>query len=118
MDAPGNSIVPGQYNVQGYPTLRWFEPGATGPSSSQDYNGGRTASEIVDWIQDQILKNAPPPEAAQITGEEVFKKQCIDNALCVVAVLPHIFDCQAQCRNDYISVLNNNAKNYRKRGWG
>jgi len=66
MDAPGNRMVPSQFNVQGYPTLKWFEPGSVGSSSGSEYNGGRTANEIVDWILDEVNKNAPPPEPKQV----------------------------------------------------
>lgn len=118
MDAPANPATPNVFNVQGYPTLKWFEPGSTGPSSAQEFGGGRTATEIVDWILEQVEKTMPPPEAVQVTKEDVFKKQCVDNTLCVVAVLPHIFDCQSQCRNDYINILNESAKSFRKQGWG
>lgn len=46
VDATENSAVAGKYEVQGYPTLKFFRAG-----KATEYNGGRTESEIVNWVR-------------------------------------------------------------------
>jgi protein disulfide-isomerase A6 len=54
----------------------------------------------------------------QITTQDVFDQNCQDNQLCVVAVLPHILDCQSSCRNKYIQIMKTMAEKYKKQQWG
>lgn len=54
----------------------------------------------------------------QVVSDEVLKKACEEHPLCVVSVLPHILDCQADCRNGYISMLNTMGEKYKKKMWG
>jgi hypothetical protein len=36
----------------------------------------------------------------------------------VIAFLPHILDCQARCRNDYLETLRQLAEKFKKSPWG
>jgi protein disulfide-isomerase A1 len=45
VDATENQELAGKFGVQGYPTLKWFVKG-----KDSEYKGGRTASEIVNWV--------------------------------------------------------------------
>lgn len=118
IDATASAKIPSLYNIQGYPTIYWFEPGAKGTKDGKQYDGGRTSSDIVNWVIDQIQQNAAPPEAVQLTEESILQDQCNNNPLCVIAVLPHILDCQSACRSGYISMLNKVADKYKKKLWG
>ena len=63
VDATEQKELASKYEVKGFPTLKWFvnqEP--------LEYNGGRTADEIVNWIK----KKSGPPTSA-ITAEELEK---------------------------------------------
>ena len=42
--------VGGPYNVQGFPTIKFFGENKQSPS---DYNGGRTAKDIIDFALSQ-----------------------------------------------------------------
>eukprot|EP00045_Choanoeca_perplexa_P012720 m.140746 g.140746 ORF g.140746 m.140746 type:complete len:521 (-) comp16114_c1_seq1:66-1628(-) len=56
-----------KYQVQGYPTLKWFKNG-----QESEYQGGRTASEIVSWIN---KKSGPPAtDAATVAAVEKIAK--------------------------------------------
>ena len=39
----------------------------------------------------------------EITDEASFDKACEGKPLCVVSVLPHILNCDAKCRNQFLS---------------
>lgn len=44
-DATTDSSLADRFDVKGYPTIKYFPKGET--TNPEDYNGGRTASEIV-----------------------------------------------------------------------
>jgi protein disulfide-isomerase A6 len=54
----------------------------------------------------------------QIIDEGTLKEACEEHPLCVVSVLPHILDCQAECRNGYLQTLNTMGEKYKKKMWG
>lgn len=74
VDATVESSLGEQFKIKGYPTLKFFVDGT--PS---DYNGGRTAEEIVQWLK----KKSGPPAVTLSTSEELKKFQ-EDNEVCVV----------------------------------
>lgn len=61
MDATTESALAEQFQVRGYPTLKFFRDGK--PS---DYSGGRTAVDIVNWLK----KKTGPPAKQLSTAEE------------------------------------------------
>ena len=115
LDATAHGSIGQKYGVQGYPTIKYFAPGSTEP---EDYNGGRTASDIVKFAEEKFSENLPPPEVVQITGEKSVSKGCENHPLCVVAFLPHILDCQATCRNGHIEDMKKLGEKYKKKDWG
>lgn len=54
----------------------------------------------------------------QIIDENTLKEACEEHPLCVVSVLPHILDCQADCRNGYLDILKKMGDKYKKKMWG
>ena len=46
------------------------------------------------------------------------KEACEKSPLCIVAVLPHILDCQSKCRKDHIAALRKLADKYKEKRWG
>eukprot|EP00914_Ancora_sagittata_P013301 GHVO01025878.1.p1 GENE.GHVO01025878.1~~GHVO01025878.1.p1 ORF type:complete len:174 (+),score=26.92 GHVO01025878.1:33-554(+) len=55
---------------------------------------------------------------SQLTGAGVLETACNDHQLCVIAILPHILDCQSECRNKYLAILRQMGDKYKKRQWG
>ena len=100
LDATVHSSKASEYGVRGYPTIKFFPAGKK--SSPEDYDGGRTADAIVEWASDKAVANIPPPEVIQVVSDAVLTEGCSNHAICIISVLPHILDCDAQCRNAYL----------------
>lgn len=113
LDATVHSVTASRYGVQGYPTIKFFNKGDV-----EDYDGGRTSSDIVTWANDKVALNVPPPEVKEIVGEHTLKEACKEHPICIIAVLPHILDCQSKCRNTYIGMLTKLGDKYKQKMWG
>lgn len=118
LDATVHTSTASRYNVQGYPTIKFFPGGVKDKSTAQEYDGGRTASDIVAWASDKYVVNIPAPELLELTSEAVTRKACEQQPLCVIAVLPNIYDCASQCRNDYLKMLREMGDKYKQKQWG
>uniref|UniRef100_T1JB37 Protein disulfide-isomerase A6 homolog n=1 Tax=Strigamia maritima TaxID=126957 RepID=T1JB37_STRMM len=118
LDATAHTVMGNKYGVRGYPTIKYFASGKKSSSSAEEYDGGRTSADIVQWALDKLAQNIPPPELQQITDAEVLKKSCEGHQICIIAVLPHILDCQSKCRNDYINTLTKLGDKFKKNMWG
>lgn len=118
LDATVNTVKSSQYGIQGYPTIKFFAPGSKSSSSAEDYDGGRTSSDIVNWALEKLVESVPAPEIVQVVSSDIFQEQCEQKPLCVIAVLPHILDCQAECRNNYIKMLTKLGDKFKNKMWG
>ncbi|RZC42809.1 protein disulfide-isomerase A6 [Asbolus verrucosus] len=118
LDATVHQIQASKYGVQGYPTIKFFAPGKKSSDSVSDYDGGRTSNDIVNWALEKLAENVPAPDVVQIVDQNMFKEACDQKPLCVVALLPHILDCQSECRNNYINILKELGEKYKKKMWG
>lgn len=49
IDATENKDMAEKFNIEGFPTLKFFDNG-----KDSDYNGGRTAEEIVSWLEKRL----------------------------------------------------------------
>lgn len=61
VDATEAKELASRFEIKGFPTLKWFVNG-----EATEYNGGRTADEIVNWIK----KKSGPPTSA-VSDEEL-----------------------------------------------
>lgn len=118
VDATVHQEIASRFNIRGYPTIKFFSPGARASSEAQEYSGGRTAEDIVAWALAKYSENVPAPEIQQIVSEATFKEACDSHPLCIVSVLPHILDCQAACRNNYLDILRQLGEKYKSKNWG
>lgn len=53
----------------------------------------------------------------QILSETDLEEAC-EQPLCVISVLPHILDCNAACRNEYLKTLQTMGDKYKQKMWG
>lgn len=118
LDATAHQSKAAEYNVRGYPTIKFFPAGSKRPSDAQEYDGGRTASDIISWASDKHTENVPAPELIEITNEASFDTACEGKPLCVVSVLPHILDCNAKCRNKFLDTLRTLGDKFKQKLWG
>ena len=116
VDATVYQELANQYGVRGYPTIKYFPAGLKG--QAEEYDGGRTADDIVAWALERHTEAIPPPELVQVTSPKVLESECQDKPLCVIAFLPHILDCQSKCRNGHIKMLTKLGDKFKKQGWG
>jgi len=108
VDATQESALAQRYDIKSYPTIKHFKRGADGRKEAGDYNGGRVAQDIVQYVEahlDRVGAMAPVPE---IVKPEVFREHCDperSGVLCVVAFLPHILDDRAAARQARLEKL-------------
>ncbi|CAB3400897.1 unnamed protein product [Caenorhabditis bovis] len=117
LDATVHTVIANKFGIRGFPTIKYFAPGSSA-SDAQDYDGGRTTSDIVNWANSRAQENLPPPEVLEGYNQEIVEGACKDKQLCIFAFLPHILDCQSKCRNDYIALLKEQAEKFKKNLWG
>jgi protein disulfide-isomerase A1 len=77
VDATIHSALGEQHEVRGYPTIKFFRNGAP-----TEYNGGRTADEIVNWL----AKRTGPAFSTLTTAAEV-EAFIADNDVAVIAAI-------------------------------
>ena len=121
VDATAQTVLASRFQIQGYPTIKWFAAGKKDNNwadAAAEYDGGRTASDIVNWAMEKAIESIPPPEVVQLTSQAEFDEACGQHPLCVISVLPILYDCQSSCRNDYLNVLRNQAAKFKKQMWG
>ncbi|TMW51263.1 hypothetical protein DOY81_003649 [Sarcophaga bullata] len=118
LDATVHQSKAAEYGVRGYPTIKYFPAGKKRSSDAQEYDGGRTSSDIVTWALDKHAANVPPPELIEIIDESSFENACEGKPLCVISVLPHILDCDAKCRNKFLDTLRTLGDKFKQKQWG
>lgn len=117
LDATVHTVTANKYQIRGFPTIKVFGPGKK-DGSAEDYNGGRSKSDFVNFALEKLSENLPLPELTQLTqSEEQLKELCEESQLCIVSVLPHILDCQSKCRNDYLEILKKIGEKFKKNRW-
>ena len=53
--------------VEGFPTIKSWPAGKKTANDFEDYNGGRTTSDIVQWALERWTEKIPPPEIYQVS---------------------------------------------------
>jgi hypothetical protein len=69
---------------QGYPTIKHFRQGADGKKEVVDYNGGRVAADLVQFVEtrlEQVGSVAPIPEIVKTVPAPPRRAQPRDSPL-------------------------------------
>jgi len=91
VDATEQSELAEEHKIRGYPTLKFFRDGK--PS---DYNGGRTADEIVNWL----LKKTGPAAKAIASVDEAKEFAAANN----IVVLGLFKDLESEAAKQYLAA--------------
>jgi len=87
-------------------------------NSAEDYQGGRTASDIVQYAMELAAAAVEPPKILELTSNQVLSDNCNEKPLCIVSFLPDILDTQAAGRNALIGILRELGDKYKAKMWG
>lgn len=81
LDATVHQRKASEYNVRGYPSIKYFAGGKKDSSSAEDYSGGRTASDIVAFALEKHAENVPAPELVQVPTLNLLKSTILKHLL-------------------------------------
>lgn len=115
VDATLHTDLAKKYNIQGYPTIKLYMPHSNGVSI--DYNGGRTANDIVTYGKHIAAQNVKPRQIYELTSEHLFNDECSASSICLIAFLPNILDTTANERHTQINLLKQLADKYKSRSF-
>ena len=100
----------GEYDVRGYPTIKWFSNG-----SPEDYQAGRDKNSFIAFVESKSAFLAPPKPLQQMFSQDVFNEFCVDNddGLCVISFLPPLRDTGDSKRAEMIAELETVRSRYK-----
>ena len=78
VDATESKDTASNYEIKGYPTIKYFPKGSTDP---EEYDGGRTADTISSWINKKIGTTKivkKPPSTVTVLSSENFDQIALD----------------------------------------
>jgi len=113
VDATVHADLAQKYGVKGYPTIKVFTAGKKS-GKAKDYQGGRTADDIVEYALKALDEADVPVSISQITDSATFDKACGQTGrVCAVMFVPHILDSSASERNKYVATLTEVAGSFK-----
>jgi protein disulfide-isomerase A6 len=116
VDATVNQGLAGKYGVKSYPTIKVFLGGKKS-GDAVDYDGGRTASDIVAYAEEEYLKTLPPPEVLQ-AYDAAGMANCTGKQICFMGYLPLLQDSGKEGREAFVKTLQEVADAYKRRPFG
>jgi protein disulfide-isomerase A6 len=119
VDATVEESLAAQFGVQGYPTIKIFPGGQNNKSSprdAMDYQGGRQAEQIVQYVMAEIDRSGVPKEIPELVNQDILSETCQgdgQNVICVLVALPHILETGAEGRNRLRNIMTAASKSVR-----
>lgn len=103
VDATENTVLAKRFGIESFPTLKLLPSGPKSDEGVESYEEhARDESSLMNFALTYYSKT--------VTADELLHNQQLydlcDSSVCVLAFLPHLFDCQADCRNEYLKKYN------------
>jgi protein disulfide-isomerase A6 len=76
VDATVHQKLASRFQIQGYPTIKFFGAGKKEDNKAEDYKGGRDSDSMVQFVKSKV--GAKKKEIAQLTDDETYQKYCSD----------------------------------------
>ena len=93
VDCTVEQSICSQFQVKGYPTIKYFEPMAKNNYDAKDYSGGRQSSDLVSHARTLYNAATPPKEIKQLTKQADYDEYCKEaKNLCIIFLLEHKLD--------------------------
>ena len=58
------------------------------------------------------------PRVQLLSSEQLGETCASSKPVCILAIVPDLLDCDAKCRNNYLSIIADVSKKFRRQGWG
>ena len=101
IDCTQHKQICSNYQVQGYPTMKFFTKGQV-----EDYNSGRSKEDLVNFANLKGETFKPAKLLKEMTDQSVYDDYCVESdGLCLIAFLPHIKDSGESKRKEYVQWL-------------
>lgn len=103
VNADEHKELGGRFGVGGFPTIKIFAPNSSTP---EDYNGPRDAEGIVQVALSKMEQYGVKPSLDQLVSDANIESSCKSaTRICVIAILPHIFETNTETRNGHIETV-------------
>lgn len=102
-----------RFKVKGFPTIKIMPAGAKSDAEAKDYNGGRTASDLVAAAAKLSGGSSGGGKVVEVNSPAAFAEACGGKHVCVFAILPHILDDTAAKRSERLAMLGEVAASVR-----
>lgn len=116
VDSTVHKALANKYQIYKYPTIKMFLPKLA--NSPINYDGEFDTNTLVNWILENVLQFLPVPKLIQIVDESSFMEACENKPLCIITILPDILDCQSDCRNTYLNIIEKIGEQFKQNFWG
>lgn len=118
VDCTTNEGLASKFGIRGFPTIKFIPAKSADIYSPLEYDGGRTARDIVQWAESKLATMLPPPKLIQATSQDVLQDECYSKGICIISFLPNRLDSDAKSWKKYIAQVEDAMLTYQKSGFG
>ncbi|CAD8077716.1 unnamed protein product [Paramecium primaurelia] len=99
-----------KYKVEGFPTIRFFGAGEKVDGDYESFDGARDYNTLLNYARETNRK-LKPLFFEQLVNQQQFTDNCLKSTgICVLLFVPHIYDCDQECRDGYLNTYKESVK--------
>lgn len=117
VDATSNKQLAETYNIQYFPTLKYFPARIKEKDFLKEFTGSYSKDKVITWAHKMKSKDLPV-NITQITDEDALKTACGNTPLCIISFLPPMSECEVSCRHKYLNDTSLAAEKFCGNEWG